>query len=128
MVGVTGLQRGVVVALNVADMAADTILHRPAVVRASRWSPVWWNCTLARLSFALDHRWRTGYWEDGGAPGPPCRACDRRASHHEITGPDGETVPLCGWCGVSGQVFTQADLQRALDQAAADSVAWRWRA
>ena len=127
MATATKLKRAVVVGLNVADLGVDSLLHRPAVVRALLWCPVWWNCPLARLSVTLDDRWSTGYWDDGWAPGAPCGACGRRASHVEITGPDGETVPLCGWCHVRGPIQTASDLRRELVRAAAASTSWRWR-
>jgi hypothetical protein len=121
------MKRLIVIALARVDAAIDEIAYRPAVVKAFRWLPVWWSCPVAKLSVGLDERWATGYWDEGPIPGRPCAACERRAGHLVITDPDGENVPLCGWCHIEGPVLSQADLERELAAAAADSVAWRWR-
>ena len=118
--------RRFVVALAKVDEGIDALVYRPAVVKALAWSPLWWSCGLAKLSVHLDNRWGTGCWADGPVPSGTCAACDRRAAHLVIDGPDGE-VPLCGWCRVEGCTLTPEDFERALAAAAARSVSWRWR-
>jgi hypothetical protein len=121
------VKRLLVLALAKLDSAVDEVAYRPAVVRAFRWSPYWWNCAIAKLSVRLDERWAAGYWDEGPVPGDLCAACRRRASPFWIEGPTGEVVPLCGWCHIEGPILSDADLSRELSAAAADSVAWRWR-
>lgn len=120
-----------------ADEALDAVLYRPAVVKAFIWLPRWWLCDLAKLSIALDDRWKVGYWDEAGiVPGGPCEACGRRASIHVYGGRDpdeevmgyfmeGRPVSTCGWCHL-GTILNDADLERELALARADSVAWRW--
>src|SRR5688572_22981362 len=98
------MKRFVVVALAMVDEGIDALAYRPAVVKAFRWLPWWWSCGPAKLSVALDQRWRTGYWTDGWAPVGACAACERREAWYVIDGPSGE-VPLCGWCRVEGAVL-----------------------
>jgi hypothetical protein len=131
------VKRVLIRVLAKADEALDEVLYRPAVVKAFIWLPRWWLCDLAKLSIALDDRWQVGYWdEDGIFPGGPCEACGRRASIHVLGGlePDEEAmgwflesrpVSTCGWCHL-GTILNEADLERELALARADSVAWRW--
>jgi hypothetical protein len=85
-----------------------------------------------------DDLWGSGYWENAIAPGDPCEACDRRASIHVYGGPDTDLgavhdymenypVHVCGWCHLGGPMLSEADVERELGLARADSVAWRWR-
>ena len=120
------MKRLAVVALAKLDAAIDAVVYRPAVVKAFRSLPLWWSCGLAKLSVTLDERWTTGYWTDGPIPSGRCAACERRAAHLVIEGPEG-TTPLCGWCRIEGPVLSPADLDRALADAAAGSISWRWR-
>jgi hypothetical protein len=120
--------RTLVGALARTDELLDTVLYRPAVVRAFRWLPRWWLCDLAKVSMRLDDLWDTGWWDDAGiAPGPPCAACGRRASIHVFTGPGHTEVEVCGWCRVQPPIRTQNELERQLAAAAAELVRWRWR-
>lgn len=133
------MKRIIVLALARVDEVLDAVLYRPAVVKAFLWLPRWWLCDLAKLSMRLDDRWRTGYWDDAGiAPGDPCDACGRRASIHVYGGADPDLgtiddymedhpVHVCGWCHLSGPMLDEADVERELALARADSVAWRWR-
>jgi hypothetical protein len=129
------------------DAAVDAIVYRPAVVKAFAWLPRWWSCDLAKLSMALDGRWKVGYWDEAGiAPGRPCDACGRRASIHVLGDPSDDridedddrlggpvvflsdrSVHVCGWCHVHGRITSSEELAVALDEARARSVAWRWR-
>lgn len=132
------MKRIVVVVLAKMDEVLDVVLYRPAVVKAFLWLPRWWLCDLARLSMRLDDDWGTGYWENAViVPGAPCEACGRRASIHVYGGPDPEIgvhdyieihpVHVCGWCHLEGPLMNEADVERELALARADSVAWRWR-
>jgi hypothetical protein len=137
-----------VVALAKVDAAVDAVLYRPVIVKAFVKLPRWWQCDLARLSILLDDRWQTGYWGEWIVPGGPCDVCGRRAAIHVYGGhdaddaasldedrnrPDGASVlddrevHTCGWCHLRGEIWTEEDLSRAMDEARADSVAWRWR-
>jgi hypothetical protein len=109
------------------DEVFDTVLYRPAIVRAFRWFPRWWMCDLARASMWLDNRWETHWWRSAIVPERACAACGRRASIAVIDGVDGSEIGLCGWCVIEGPVFTQADMDRELAAARARSVASRWR-
>ena len=132
-------RRLVVCALAKTDEFVDEVLYRPAVVRAFRWVPRWWQCDLAKLSMALDDRWSSGWWADDAiAPGRPCEACGRRASVHVYGGMDNEDAPIddylatrpvyvCGWCHLRGPMASEPDVQRELAAARADSISWRWR-
>ena len=132
------MKRIVVVVLAKVDEVLDVVLYRPAVVKAFLWLPRWWLCDLAKLSMRLDDLWGSGYWENAIAPGDPCEACGRRASIHVYGGPDTDLgavhdymenhpVHVCGWCDLGGPMLSQADIERELALARADSVAWRWR-
>jgi hypothetical protein len=132
------MQRAIVVALAKADELIDELVYRPAVVRTFVWLPRWWLCDLAKLSIALDDRWRVGYW-DAIVPNGPCEACGRRAAIHVYGGnsDNGEAdtahflahraVHTCGWCQLEGPITDQAQLGEALDAARSRSVSWRWR-
>ncbi len=129
----------VVVALARTDEVLDAVLYRPAVVKAFLWLPRWWLCDLAKLSMRLDDIWGTEYWKNAViAPGDPCEACGRRASIHVYGGPDpvlgaihdyieSHPVHVCGWCHLGGPMLNEADVERELGLARANSVAWRWR-
>jgi hypothetical protein len=130
--------RGVVALLEKTDEAFDDLLYRPAVVKAFRWLPRWWQCDLARLSMKIDDRWKLGWWDDAGiAPGEACEACHRRAAIHVVGGLDDDEasgdflddrpIYLCGWCHISGPLLTEEDVQRELVRARNSSVSWRWR-
>ena len=133
------LKRALVVTLARADGLIDEVLYRPAIVKAFLWMPRWWQCNLAKASIRLDDRWSTGYWtEDSMYPGGPCAACGRRASifvqgeleaDEEPIGDYVEAHPVytCGWCQCFGPLSTEADVQRELAAARADSISWRWR-
>lgn len=125
-------------------MWIDAVLYRPAVVKLSAWLPRWWNCQLAHLSMRLDDRWGTGYWRSESAPAAPngpCDACGRRAAWLMIGGAESDEeldtedylqlhpIQVCGWCRLdsSAQIESQADLDRALDEARGRSVTWAWR-
>jgi len=113
---------------------------RPAVVKAFAWAPRWWQCDLAKLSCQLDDRWKVGYWDEFGRPGPTCEVCGRRAAWLEIGGRDPEVddpdehwfldyrvVPLCSWCTLEGPILNDDDLRQQFAAARAASVSWRWR-
>ncbi len=129
----------VVVALARTDEVLDAVLYRPAVVKAFLWLPRWWLCDLAKLSMRLDDIWGTEYWKNAViAPGDPCEACGRRASIHVYGGPvpvlgaihdymESHPVYVCGWCHLGGPMLNEADVERELGLARANSVAWRWR-
>jgi len=137
------MKRGLVVLLSKLDEGLDEVLYRPAVVKAFRWLPRWWMCDLAQLSQYLDDRWKTGYWKDHWlVPRGRCEACGRRAAWLMIGGTDdldvehltaeelevlGRPVYLCGWCQVRGFTENEEQLQAAMQEAAAESIAWRWR-
>ncbi len=132
------MQRAIVISLAKADELIDELVYRPAVVRMFLWLPRWWLCDVAKLSIALDHRWRVGYW-DLIVPNGPCEACGRRAAIH-IYGGDADDadadiqdfladrpVRTCGWCQLQGPITDQAQLDEALSAARSRSVSWRWR-
>jgi hypothetical protein len=138
------LRLAIVRSLNGLCLLVDTILYRPAVVLLGKRLPRWWNCGLAKLSVRLDERWGLGYWK-GLVPGPPCEACGRRASTVHVGGwalepdyePDADDdhyylarhrVHLCQWCFLDPRtrIGNEADLEAALQAAAARSVSWRW--
>ena len=132
------MRKRVVHALAKADEALDGVLYRPAVVKAFAWLPRWWLCDLAKLSMRLADRWATGWWRETGIePDGPCEACERRAAIHIYGGDeDGESfgdylahrpVRVCAWCQLGSPLLDEADVQRELRLARADSVAWRWR-
>jgi hypothetical protein len=129
-----------VVGLAKVDGALDEVLYRPAVVKAFAWVPRWWHCDLAKLSCQLDDRWKVGYWDGLGRPGPPCAVCGRRAAWLEIGGRDAEVhdpgehwflddreIPLCSWCTLERPILNEDDLRREFAEARAASVSWRWR-
>ena len=77
-------------------------------------------------------------WENAIAPGDPYEACGSRASIHVYGGPgadlgavydymENHPVHICGWCHLGGPMLSEADVERELALARADSVAWRWR-
>ncbi len=135
----------VVAAMAMADEALDELVYRPAVVKLFAWLPRWWLCDLAQASIALDDHWKLGYWAAAGiAPHGVCEACGRRAAIHVVGGRDpdcdAEAVPgegvwfldnrpvyLCGWCSIRTPIEDQTDLNAALAEARARSIAWRWR-
>ena len=131
--------RLLVAVLAGADQALDALLYRPAVVRAFQWAPRWWLCDLAKLSMRLDDAWATGWWDaDSWVPGGPCEACGRRAAIHVYGGREADDEPIgdflegrpvhtCGWCRLVGPMTSEADVQRELGRAGAESVSWRWR-
>jgi hypothetical protein len=138
-------QRAVVAGVARVDAALDGVLYRPAVVRATLAFPRWWRCDLAKLSMWLDDRWQVGWWGDEGRPGGECAVCARRPSIFEYGGEcsqDAEcldcpepaddilhrdSIAVCGWCTLEGQILTGEDLDEALRAARSRSVAWRWR-
>jgi len=120
------VRRSVVRLLNAACTWVDLVAYRPAVVRATRRLPRWWNCPLGKASERLDHRWRTGFWDGADAPaypGAPCEACGRRASIVVLDMPGGPPVELCGRCVrcVPDQPITLANRRALLAEAAAQS-------
>jgi hypothetical protein len=139
------MKRVVVATLAKADEIIDALAYRPAVVKAFTWLPRWWNCDLARMSIALDHRWGLGWWDEYGPEGV-CEACGRRAAwivvggwDEDLLGPrtadddafvDDRQVSLCGWCKFPQGPFpqTEGQLQEELRRARQDSIAWRWGA
>lgn len=135
------LGRAVVAVLEKVDEGVDEVLYRPAVVKAFTWLPRWWKCDLARLSMAIDDRWRLGWWDESDVViGDWCEACGRRASLHVYGGVDDDHPPVgtylddrpiyvCGWCRLEGDapILDEDDVRRELAQARARSVAWRWR-
>jgi hypothetical protein len=134
----------VVSALATADEALDQLVYRPAVVKLFSWLPRWWLCDLAQASMALDNRWKLGYWAAAGiAPSGVCEACGGRAAIHVVRGSvsdsdadaisservwflDERPVYLCGWCSIRTPIQDQTDLNAALAEARARSIAWRW--
>jgi len=128
------MRRSMVQVLNSVCVAVDAILYLPGVVRLGRRAPRWWNCQLAKVSLRLDQRWGTGFWEDGPAvPGPPCKACGRRAAHLTVEVWSDERlfdkVDLCGWCELDPEavIHSPQDLNQALMRAGERSMEWRWR-
>lgn len=123
----------------------DAIAYRPAVVKGTLWLPRWWACHLAHASMRLDDRWGLGFWdseEAPPAPDGPCDACKRRAAWMTVGGLEpGEApsedatylelhpVQLCGWCDLrfTSPPENPQELKRALEDARARSVSWRWR-
>jgi hypothetical protein len=94
----------------------------------------------------LDERWGVGYWDSDRAPAAPvglCEACGRRSAIFVIGGVDEEfpeddeeptylgdhPIHICGWCRIDSdmEVRNGADRQKALAEAGARSVGWRWR-
>lgn len=141
------LELGVVKTLAKIDSGIDFVLYRPAVVKALSWSPVFWSCSVAKTSVALDERWGTGYWNGGPIPEGLCEACGRRAAWLTLGGRDSDeeaqafepsddgyylanrSVALCGWCKVPEDfvIHDEQELSTALSSAAARSVSWSWR-
>lgn len=134
-----------------ADDAVDSVFYRPAIVKALRYLPRYWQCDFARLSGYLDRQWQTGFWDVDGedgvihhvAVGPPCEACGRRASTLLIgrmkdwdpTFPnvgdmwDEREVELCDWCGkefCQEAVRSEDELQSELERVRKRTVSWRW--
>lgn len=132
------MKRVLILVLAKVDEALDEVLYRPAVVKAFIWLPRWWLCDLAKVSIALDDRWKIGYWDEVGiVPGRACEACGRRASIHVYGGRDPDEDPVsdflesrpvftCGWCHLTGPMLNEGDVERELALARADSVGWRW--
>jgi hypothetical protein len=117
---------------------------RPAIVRLTLGLPRWWRCELAHLSMRLDDRWQTGYWTGDLAPAAPeglCDVCQRRAAWLVIGGRDEDEpteypddylfdhpLHVCAWCRLDlVPIRNRDDLERAVQDARARSVAWRWR-
>ena len=132
------MKRIVVVGLAKMDEVLDAVLYRPAVVKTFLWLPRWWLCDLAKLSMRLDDLWDTGYWEKRGSRQVTPARRGRRASIHVYGGRDTDLgavpdymenhpVHVCGWCHLDGPLLSEADVERELALARADSVAWRWR-
>lgn len=142
--------------LNALCAAVDEIAYRPVFLKLTSRLGWNWNCRLARISIILDERWKTGYWGGESAPiepGPPCEACKRRPSmfvtggwlfddETDGGGPDPNDSPeeigsylasnevsLCGWCRPVWPMppHDQQDVAQSLRDAAARSIAWRWR-
>jgi hypothetical protein len=142
------LRRLVVKLFDAACQAVDGLLYRPFAARLLGGARYSWRCQFARAAFALDARWGTGHWEDGGAPLRECEACRRRAawlcrggwaleSEEErgfpLTEEDtrdfmaNRVVDLCSWCDpeLSG-VETDEQLRDALATAGRRSTTWAW--
>ncbi len=129
-------------ALNQMCIWVDEVAYRPAVVKLAEPLPRWWNCQLAHASVKLDDRWGTGHWESWG-PGGPCDICGRRAAWLTIGGPiepdeehgpdathlERHPIEVCLWCRLDSPwtVESRADLDRAVAEARAQTVCWRWR-
>ena len=101
------------VSLNGLCNLVGRFAYHPAVIRATRVLPRWWQCELGRLAVRLDSRWAVGYWGDFAGPVDLCAFCHRRATWLSIGDPDqGPEVPVCVYCHPDGDEVESA--QRAL--------------
>lgn len=143
------LKRLVVQGLSLVCACVDVVVHHPVFLKLTSRLDWNWNCRLARLSIALDDRWKTGYWTEEPTPlfpGPPCEACHRRPSLVVVGGwaNDDEDEPdiadtagdflatheisLCLWCRPKWPPLTsEKDVREALREAGERSVSWRCR-
>ena len=142
-----GTKRSIVVGLNTACTAVDSVAYRPAVVKLTSPLPRWWRCDLARLSIYLDARWGCGYWDSDSAPARPeglCEVCQRRAAwlvrrgydpQYDDEPPDADDytgnhpIHTCAWCQFTGSapIDDPASRTRAFADARDFSISWRWR-
>jgi hypothetical protein len=122
------IRRGIVAAMNMACVIIDSVVYRPAVVKATLFLPRWWNCEFSKASERLDVRWNTGFWSNDDSPaypGDPCEACGRRASIIVYEDSTGAPTRLCGWC-IPEFPITPDTRDAVLLDARDRSIGWFW--